>query len=343
MSAGLPSRFSGPGLFDLQLNGYAGFDFNSSPERWTIDDFDRVRAALARRGIAGALPTLITAYADSMVARAARYAEIVARSPALEAAFPLLHVEGPFISSEKGPRGAHPRRYCITPLAMPGFLARIREASGDRIGILTLAPELPGALELIREAAEAGIRVAIGHTQASAAIIAEAVAAGASMSTHLGNGSHQLLPRLDNYVQAQLAEDRLTASFIADGHHIPWYTLKNFLRAKTLARSILVSDGIAAADIGPGIFQLGDEQVEVTPDLRVQVPGQPNLAGSALTLDRAVIHVASHCGVSFAEAWEMASTHATAFLGLAPRPTVVVQVSDEGFGPSPEEIEASAG
>jgi N-acetylglucosamine-6-phosphate deacetylase len=342
MSTGLPSRHAGPGLFDLQLNGYAGFDFNSSPERWTVEEFERVRAALARRGIAGALPTLITAYADSMVARAARYGEIIARSTALQSAFPRLHIEGPFISSEDGPRGAHPRRYCATPRALPDFLDRMREASGDRIGILTLAPELPGALGLIREATEAGIRVSIGHTEASAAIIAEAVDAGACMSTHLGNGSHQLLPRLDNYVQAQLAEDRLTASFIADGHHIPWYTLKNFLRAKTLARSILVSDGIAAADIGPGIFQLGDERVEVTRDLRVQVPGQPNLAGSALTLDRAVINVASHCGVSFEDAWEMASTRATAFLGLAPRPTVDVHVSEEGFRPLPEEIEATA-
>ena len=338
----LPSRFAGPGLFDLQLNGYAGFDFNSSPERWITDDFDRVRSALARRGIAGALPTLITAYPDSMIARAARYAEIVAASPDLEAAFPLLHVEGPFISSEDGPRGAHPRRYCTTPRDLPDFLARLREASGDRIGILTLAPELPGALELIQEAAAAGIRVSIGHTQASASIIADAVAAGARMSTHLGNGSHQLLPRLDNYVQAQLAEDRLTASFIADGHHIPWYTLKNFLRAKTAARTILVSDGIAAADIGPGIFQLGEERVEVTRDLRVHLPGQPNLAGSALTLDRAVVNVALHCDVSFEETWEMASARATSFVGLTPRPTVVVQVSEEGFSSSPDEKQVAA-
>jgi N-acetylglucosamine-6-phosphate deacetylase len=331
MTRRLPDRFEGPGLFDLQLNGYAGFDFNSAPEGWSSEDFGNVRRALARRGIAGALPTLITADPRAMVARAARYAEIVSDSAELAEAFPRLHVEGPFFSPEEGPRGAHPARHCATPLQLPDFLEEMREASGDRIGILTLAPELPGALELIGEAAEAGIRVAIGHTAASVEVLADAVAAGATLSTHLGNGSHQLLPRLANYVQAQLADDRLAASFIADGHHLPWYTLQNFLRAKTFARTLLVSDAIAAADAGPGLFRLGEQQVEVSADLRVQVPGQPNLAGSALTLDRAVVNVALHCDVPFVEAWAMASSRPAHFLGLPPRPPVVVTVSEQGF------------
>lgn len=331
MSVLLPSRYEGPGLVDLQVNGYAGFDFNARSECWTPAVFWQLREALGRRGVVAALPTLITDHPAHMLARARSYTAILEDAPELALTFPKLHIEGPFISPEDGPRGAHPRAHCCTPRELPEFIARLREASGDRLGILTLAPELPGALDLIASVAEQGICVALGHTQASPEVIGEAVAAGARMSTHLGNGSHQVLPRLANYVQAQLAEDTLFASFIADGHHIPWYTLKNFLRAKTLERSVLVSDAIAAADAGPGRYRLGDEEVVVSAELRVQKPGQQNLAGSALTLDRAVLHVAIHCDVPFSEAWAMASTRAAALVGLDSPPSVSVQISERGF------------
>jgi N-acetylglucosamine-6-phosphate deacetylase len=151
------------------------------------------------------------------------------------------------------------------------------------------------------------------------------------MSTHLGNGSHQMLPRLDNYVQRQLADDRLFAGFIADGHHMPFCTLKNFIRAKTPARSILVTDAIAAAEMGPGKFQLGGGIVEVTPEGRCFRPGQPNLAGSALSLDRAVVNAALHCDVSFEQAWAMASTTPAKLMGLPAPRGVSVRVTAGGF------------
>jgi N-acetylglucosamine-6-phosphate deacetylase len=326
----LPAEHRGPGLVDLQVNGYAGFDFNSRPESWRPGDFPRVRAALAGRGVVAALPTFITDAPERLVARAAAYARLLAERPELEATFPKLHIEGPFISAEDGPRGAHPLAHCRAPRDLPDLLDRLREASGDRIGILTLAPELRGALELISRATAQGICVAIGHTAAAPEVIAEAVAAGARMSTHLGNGSHWSLPRHENYIQAQLAEDGLVASFIADGHHLPWYVLKNFVRAKTPARSVLVTDAISAAGAGPGRFTLGDDEVEVSAELRVTRPGKPGFAGSALTLDRAVINAALHCGVSFEEAWEMASTRAAGLVGLGPLPEVEVAVDGEG-------------
>lgn len=332
MSPVLPATFEGPGLFDLQMNGYAGFDFNSGHESWTVADFTRVRAKLARRGVLAALPTIITAPTDRMITTIRRWAEILEEDPELQATFPRLHIEGPFICADDGPRGAHPGNCCTTPARHPDFLEQIREASGDRIGMITLAPELPGSLELIAAAAEAGICPSIGHTQATPELLDEAVAAGARMSTHLGNGSHQMLPRLANYVQAQLADDRLAASFIADGHHMPWYTLKNFLRAKTAARAVLVTDAVAPADAAaPGRYRFGDSYVEATPLRRVQLPGQENLAGSALTLDRAVVNVAVHCGVSLLEAWAMASTRPAALLGLSACPTVSVEVTIDGF------------
>ncbi|HEX6923829.1 MAG TPA: hypothetical protein VF167_00260 [Longimicrobiaceae bacterium] len=330
MSDLLPHRFSGPALLDLQVNGYGGFDFNSDPATWAAADFRRVRDGLAGRGVAVVLPTLITAPTDRLVAAARRYREILREDPELEPNFPRLHLEGPFISPEDGPRGAHPRESCALPVEQPDLVWRVMEESGGRVGLVTLAPELPGALELVERLSEAGIVVAIGHTAASAECLDAAVRAGARLSTHLGNGSHQMLPRLDNYVQAQLGDDRLAASFIADGHHVPWYTLKNFLRAKTAARSILVSDSVAAADAPPGRYSIGDAVVEATPSGRVQVPGQPNLAGSSLTLDRAVVNVATHCGFGFEEAWAMASTTPAALLGLTPPREVEVEVSAEG-------------
>lgn len=326
-----PSIHTAPGLVDLQVNGYAGFDFNAPASDWTAEQLHRIRNALARRGICVVLPTLITDDPGAIFARAKQYAELVEADRELAATFPKLHVEGPFISPADGPRGAHPKAYCKLPSEMPDFLKALREASADRIGIFTLAPELPGGLELIRRLGEAGICPAIGHTQASSEILAEAVSAGAKLSTHLGNGSHNMLPRLDNYVQAQLADDRLVASFIADGHHIPLTTLKNFLRAKTPVRSCLISDAIAAAEMPPGEYEVGGQLVIVHPDGRCSQPHAKHLAGSALTLDRAILNVFAHCDVSFEQAWAMASTQPAELIGLPSPEPITVEITDSGF------------
>lgn len=327
----IPSRFSGPGLVDLQLNGYAGFDFNAPARAWTLNEVHRVSRRLGARGVVAALPTIITDDAERMLSRAERYAELVDEEPALARRFPGLHIEGPFIASEDGPRGAHPEAYCRTPAELPDFLDELLAASGGRIAVLTLAPELEGAIGLIERAARQRICVAIGHTQASPEEIEAAERAGARFSTHLGNGSHQLLPRHANYIQAQLARDGLSASFIADGHHVPFYVLKNFIRAKMSARSILVTDAMAAAEVGAGTYRLGEDEVVVRKDLYVSKPGEPNLAGSALTLDRAVLNVARHCDVAFEVAWQMASTQPAALIGLDDLPEVTVEVSEDGF------------
>jgi len=328
---GLPQSHYGPGLIDLQVNGYAGFSFNGDPAGWTAQQFHHVRSAMARRGVVAALPTFITDDAALMIARARKYAEVISGDAALAAFFPALHIEGPFISPVEGPRGAHPKFYCELPEALGDLIDRLRQASGNRVAIVTLAPELPGALEMIRKHAAAGICMAIGHTQASASTLDEAVAAGARLSTHLGNGSHALLPRLDNYVQHQLADDRLLATFIADGCHMPLTTLKNFIRAKTPQRSILITDAVAAAEMPPGVYELGGEQVELNLDGRVAKPGAPNLAGSALTLDRAVIGTHLHCDVTFEQAWAMASTIPASLLGLPAPSNVTVRITEKGF------------
>lgn len=318
----LPEQHTGPGLVDLQVNGHTGFDFNSDSAGWSPEDFRRVRADLAGHGLVAILPTFITAPVASILARVSRWAEIVDADADFAAFFPKLHIEGPFLCPLEGPRGAHPPEHIITPADAPDFLDRLRETSGDRIGILSVAPDCPGILPVIEQATQAGICVALAHTGATLEQIVAAIAAGARMATHLGNGSHQQLPRLDNYLQYQLARDDLAASFIADGHHMPFTTLKNFLRAKTPARSVLVSDAMTAAGLGPGTYPLGEGEVEVAPTGRASIPGQDNLAGSTLILDQAVLNVARHCGFDFETAWTMASTSPARLVDL-PEPTDV--------------------
>lgn len=327
----LPNTYTGPGLVDLQVNGYAGIDFNSDDDVFTPETFHRIRQKMAARGVLVSLPTYITAPPARLEANCRAYAKLVDNDAELASAFPLLHIEGPFISPEEGPRGAHPLEYAINPADAPDLMARLRDASGDRIGIITLAPELPGALDLIAWCKENGIVSACGHCSATAAQIHDAVEAGLVMSTHLGNGSHQMLPRLDNYLQAQLSEDALHASFIADGHHVPFFALKNFVRAKGLERTVLVSDAIMAADMGPGRYKLGDFEVVVSEALRCTKAGHAGLAGSALTMDLGVINAALHTDVTFEEAWTMASTRPAALVGLEAPPDVTVAVSESGF------------
>ena len=319
-----------PGLVDLQLNGYAGFDFNGPAAAWTPEAMHQVRNSLRSRGVVQALPTVITDDAGRMLERARAYAACIKGDEELAAAFPGLHIEGPFISSEAGPRGAHPEKYCRTPALMPDLLQRLQDASEGRVLLFTLAPELEGALGFIDEWAGKTC-IALGHTAADSEILQAAVDAGARMATHLGNGSHQALPRHDNYIQHQLADDRLFASFIADGHHLPFPVLKNFLRAKTFEKSILVTDAISAAGVGPGRYPLGGEEVTVSDTLRCQIPGQPNLAGSALTLDRAVLNVSRYCGVSFGDAWAMASTRPAELVGLPYPEAVALEIHEDGF------------
>lgn len=327
----LPKAYTGPGLVDLHINGYAALDFNGDPADWTTENLHRIRQCLLGRGVVTIFPTLITDDASLLLARAKAYNEAIKCDRQLEQLCPRLHLEGPFISPEGGPRGAHQLKYCITPKQMPDLIDRLNEASGGRVGIVTIAPELEGAMKLISRCSRAGIYIAIGHTQASTRQLDEAVQAGAKFSTHLGNGSHAFLPRLDNYLQTQLADDRLYATFIADGHHMPFATLKNFIRAKTPSRGILITDAIEAAELGPGRYKVGGELIAVTADGRAAKPGASNLAGSALTLDKAVINVALNCDVSFEQAWDMASTIPACLLDLPCPEEITVEISVERF------------
>jgi N-acetylglucosamine-6-phosphate deacetylase len=312
-------RVEAPGLFDLQVNGFAGIDFNAADLTT-----DRVSAALQRMlatGVTRCLPTLITSSFD----RFAASARVLSRMSS--AAIAGIHMEGPYISPEDGARGAHPREH-VRPASIDDFNRR-QDASDGRVALVTLAPEVAGALPLIEYLAASGVRVAIGHTAATPQQIADAIAAGATLATHLGNGCAQMLPRHPNVIWELLAADAVFASLIVDGHHLPPATVKAMMRAKGEGRTILVTDAVAAAGCAPGTYTIGGVESELSADGRVSLPGTPYLAGSALTMDHAVANTVRFTGLSIEAAMKMASTIPASYLGVTPGGTLTVDWDEQ--------------
>ena len=301
------------GLIDLQVNGFAGVDFNSTA--LTADALDHALHAMLHTGVTSCLPTLITAAEDLLAARFAALDAAVAGARLGKVMVPGYHLEGPFLNPAPGYAGCHPPAAMIA--ADPGLLDRLAATLRRPILLLTIAPEQPGAEALFRWARERGALVAIGHSAARAAEVARAAELGAVLSTHLGNGLPQFLPKFDNPLLAQLAEDRLSASFIADGIHVPPFALLALLRAKGLARTILVTDATAAAAAPTGQYELAGMAIERAADGAVRVPGASVLAGSSLELDQAVRNVVAWLIVTAREAIGVASANPAALLAPA--------------------------
>jgi N-acetylglucosamine-6-phosphate deacetylase len=312
-------RVEFPGFVDLQVNGFAGIDFNT-PGLSAGKVHDAV-AALRATGVTRFLPTLITGPFDRFSACARTLLE--ANDPSIAG----IHLEGPYISPEDGPRGAHPREH-TAPATIDDFQRRQQAADG-RIVLVTLAPEVPGALALIEHLAVAGVRVAIGHSNAPPPVIRAAISAGATLSTHLGNGCASMLSRHPNLIWEQLSADELSASLIVDGHHLPPATVKAMIRAKSPHRTILVTDAIAAAGRSPGVYRLGDVEVEVGEDRRVSLRGTPYLAGSALTMPEAIGNTVRFTGLPLAEVVPMASTNPAEYVSIATAGTITADWDPE--------------
>ena len=303
-----------PALFDLQINGCSGVSFNSP--KLTSADIRRVVAECRRHGIAGFCPTLITAPADALQHGFRTLRQACASDPDLDRALPCFHLEGPYISPEDGPRGAHPRSQ-VRPPNWDEF-QRFQEAAGGRIRLVTLAPETDGAIPFIERLTASGVVVALGHTAANRAQIQAAIKAGARLSTHLGNGSHAMLPRHENYIWEQLAADDLWASLICDGQHLPAAVLKCLLRVKTPARTILTCDASSLAGLPPGRYREWDQELEVLPGGKVVVPGTSYLAGAGVFTDTCLGEVLLSTEVSLRDALDMAAARPRQLLGLPP-------------------------
>ncbi len=273
------------GFFDPQVNGYAGVDFQQDH----VTEADLLRATAGWGGDGGGrlLLTLITDAWPRLVTRLRHLRHLRDGSPALRARITGWHLEGPFLSPVPGFHGAHDPTLMRDP--RPEDFAELRDAVGPEAPLLvTLAPERSGALEAIAAARRLGIRISLGHTDAPAGILREAVAAGATGFTHLGNGCPQQLDRHDNIVWRVLDTPGLTIGLIADGTHVAPTLFRLIHRLVPAERLYYTTDAMAAAGAAPGQFTIGRLTVEVGPDGVVRQPGRTNFAGSALRANQVV-------------------------------------------------------
>jgi N-acetylglucosamine-6-phosphate deacetylase len=307
-------RFIAPGFVDLQVNGFDGVDFNDP--NTSIENIGHALDAILATGVTRCLPTVITGSPDAMLAslRNLKLAQSVLPRGRVIAGF---HIEGPHIGVEDGPRGAHPAAW-VRPPDLDEF-ARWQDETEGNIRLVTLSPHWPEAPGYISALTRQGVAVSIGHTGANAQQIAAAVDAGAKLSTHLGNAAHKSLPKFPNYLMEQLAQDSLSASFIVDGIHLDDAFLKVALRAKGVARTILVTDAAAPAGANPGRYKLGELDVELTPDNRVVLTGTQKLAGSSLRMHHAIANLIRIGGLTLPEALQTANTNPARLIQLEGR------------------------
>jgi N-acetylglucosamine-6-phosphate deacetylase len=296
--------FIAPGFIDLQVNGFAGVDYNDPSA--SQEAIGRSIVRMFETGVTRFLPTIITG-PESRITSALKNLAAFVLSDAIEAkAVAGFHVEGPHISPEDGPRGAHPREY-VRPPDTAEF-DRWQQAANGLIRLVTVSPEWPETPDYVRHLTRQGVVVSVGHTKANSDQIRAAVDAGATMSTHLGNATHPLLPKSDNYIWDQLAEDRLSAAFIVDGIHIPEAFFRACVRAKGIERSLLVTDAVMPAMCPPGPYRLGEVEVELNEHGVVTRRDNGRLAGSAVRMDRAVGNAVRMAGISVSEALSMSAS-----------------------------------
>ena len=302
-----------PGLFDIQTNGYMGQEFSAvdlTPERV----LDIVKAYDAH-GVTRCCPTLTTQPLEVLEHSLGTIDSACNSMPDVDRRVAGIHLEAPYLTPEDGARGAHPLEFC----RRPDFdeFQRFQEAAGGRIRILTMSVEFDESPAFVAQVSGTGVIVAIGHTSATPEQVVRAVDAGARLSTHLGNGSHPMIHRHRNYIWPQLADDRLAASIIVDGHHLPAAAVKTFVRAKTSARSILISDMSGLAGLGPGLHSSKMGDLEMLPDGKLVVAGQREiLAGASSPLGTGVANVIRFADVDLATAIGMATYNPAALLGM---------------------------
>lgn len=300
-------------LFDLQVNGFAGVDFQQPG--LTTRELSRVVRALHAKQTSRILVTFITDDIDRLCTKLKQFEAFRKKNAAGAATFAGYHLEGPYLSQEPGFKGAHEARFMHDP-SLAEF-ERLWDASGGNIRLMTIAPELKGSPEFIRHLVSRGVRVAIGHSNADDRAIDEAIAAGLTLCTHLGNAVPQQVHRHDNIMQRLLARDELYAAFIADGIHLPPNVLKTFVRAKPRKRVLFTTDCMSAAASPPGRYQIAHMEVEVGADGVVRMPGEKRaFAGSSLTMDQAVRNVETMTGWTAAEARAACSTRVAKYLGF---------------------------
>ncbi len=300
-----------PSFFDIHFHGAMGYDLMAA----TPPQFAEIERFLATRGVGAYLPTTVTSPLDDTLRALERLGSAVASAAQGEhtpdCAIPRgIHLEGPFISHEK--RGVQPSNYILEPSI--ALFDRFQEAAGGHIRLMTMAPELPNALELIEHASARGVRISLGHSNATAAEARAGITAGAQGATHTFNAMRSLDHREPGVLGTVLDADDLFAELICDGIHVDPVLVRLWLRMKGEQRAILVTDGMAATGMPDGTYRLGDFPVEVHNGTAL---ADGRLAGSVLTMDRAIENVQAYTGCSLETAVRLASTNPAALLGLS--------------------------
>ncbi len=281
-------------FFDVQVNGYAGVDFNS--DSLALEPMRETCRRLRDDGVSGVLATIITDDVERMSARLANLVKLRKQDALVEQVIAGFHIEGPFIRGELGFVGAHPTE-AVRP-ADPEVMKRLLDAAGGLTRIVTLAPEHDEDFRVIRLLADAGVVAAAGHCDPSTAQLEGAIDAGLSLFTHFGNGCPMQLDRHDNILQRVLGlADRLYVSMIADGAHIPFVAMRNYLRLIPSERVVIISDAISAAGCGPGTYTIAGRAVDVGDDLVPRTRDRTSLAGSASTMQRMADNLRRELGV----------------------------------------------
>jgi N-acetylglucosamine-6-phosphate deacetylase len=301
-------------LFDCQINGFAGVDFqdpglSAKDLRFAVDSL-RERHQTHRFFL-----TLITDSMDALRNKLGRIERFRATDSTLSETICGYHLEGPWLSSKPGFSGAHDPALMVEP-DVKG-LESLWEAAMGNLRLITIAPERPGSDEVISRASELGIAMSLGHTDATDEQIDRAIAAGACFCTHLGNGAPVILHRHDNIIQRLLARDELTAFFIADGLHVPPGVLRSYFRVKPDGKAFFTTDCMAAAGAPAGRYRLAHNEVEVGQDRVVRVPGQPNFAGSSLAPNEGVKNIRQWLDLTESRARALFGAAAAAQFGIS--------------------------
>jgi N-acetylglucosamine-6-phosphate deacetylase len=300
------------GFFDLQVNGYAGVDLNGDES--DAEAMERMCSLLTCHGVDGILVTLITDSVPKMQSRLERLVRLRRQHPSFERIIRGVHMEGPFINPADGYRGAHP-----IDAVLPGdvsVMKRLLEAGEGLVRLVTLAPECDPGLRVTRLLAENKITISAGHTDAPLEVLSEAIDAGLTMFTHCGNGCPAVMPRHDNILQRALSlRSRLWLCFIADGAHIPLFALKNYLDLVGIDHSIVVTDGISAAGLGPGTYQFGRWRLVLSEDLVARSPDGSHLVGSTTTMQRSFEVLTQKLHLSEETAWKLLSENPRRAIG----------------------------
>jgi N-acetylglucosamine-6-phosphate deacetylase len=306
----LPKIYVAPGLIDIQINGYMGIDF--SDQNLTIEGIREATKALWKEGVTSYLPTLTSSdhirleKSFSLLVKALDD-EVTGMS------IPGFHLEGPYISPVKGYRGAHHEKY----IRLPDWneFSELQKAAQNGIKLITVAPEMEGAISFIEKCNETGVVVSLGHHNGTPEIIEQAVDAGASLSTHLGNGCANMINRHHNPLWPQLANDDLSITIITDGSHLTKDEVRTFYKVKGVDRTILVSDALYLAGLPPGEY-LDDGVTLLLTKYVIKFPAEDVLAGAASPISTCVGNMMNFTQCSLSEAIQMASTNPARLMGL---------------------------